>query len=162
MRNIPIVCIFGRPGSGKSTIASSAVHLFHEDSILALDLDDCVPDWMRDNFQKGLYPTLEQRRDFAETACDHVQASMDASTAQLALVAFSFVNADLREAFRLRFPTSQWILIDTSDEEAQRRIERRQGHFFKGRAQAEDRELRAATPDNSEWNFAPVDLIIYG
>jgi energy-coupling factor transporter ATP-binding protein EcfA2 len=50
--------VFGRPGSGKSTIADAAAELLKEEgrSILRVDLDECVPQWMRDNFSHGIYP----------------------------------------------------------------------------------------------------------
>jgi energy-coupling factor transporter ATP-binding protein EcfA2 len=54
----PLVVVFGRPGSGKSTIADAATGLLTDEgrSILRLDLDVCVPQWMKDNFANGIYP----------------------------------------------------------------------------------------------------------
>ena len=57
-----ILIIFGRPGAGKSTIAAVSYAKLLEDKrreneaiCTYLDLDDCVPQWMKDNFSKGLY-----------------------------------------------------------------------------------------------------------
>lgn len=66
-RDIPMVVVFGRPGAGKTAVADRAVELLllhpqqqslRSSSILrpiGLDLDVCVPQWMRDNFAKGFY-----------------------------------------------------------------------------------------------------------
>ena len=50
-----MVVIFGRPGAGKSTVAHAALELAQQRGIqcLGLDLDSCVPQWMRDNFANG-------------------------------------------------------------------------------------------------------------
>ena len=147
--------------------------------MVGLDLDVCVPQWMRDNFAKGQYPTLAERQAFATTACDYVEASLaevakegeDPTTTNLlgTIVSFSFVNTDLRDIFRRRFPAAQWYLMDTSEAEAAERIRQRQGHFYKGKVQGEtttdtqqqQQEKEEAAPsksesDNKDWNFAPV------
>ncbi|KAI2490703.1 hypothetical protein MHU86_23864 [Fragilaria crotonensis] len=220
----PMVIVFGRPGAGKTTVADRAAALLHEQCqnskariiedddgdegcatygndnvVLALDLDVCVPQWMKDNFAKGLYPTLAQRLEFAELACAHVETKHkehhqqqrlieqyenvdDAPTPTILIVSFSFVNTDLRHAFRQRFPRALWALVDTSEDEAQRRIEERRGHFYKGRRappplqQGNDdatTEMAFTTStsaikstgtsgtaiqdeNNSDWEFAPV------
>ena len=66
------------------------------------------------------------------------------------LVSFSFVNTDLRDVFRERFPRAAWLLVDTTPTEASRRIAAREGHFYAGAAAEEE-----AAAD-SDWAFAPV------
>ena len=86
INSVPMFVIFGRPGAGKTTIANVVVDTIlmkqnpKDDknnqlnySCLALDLDVCVPVWMKDNFAKGQYPTLEERKVFAIDACQHVE-----------------------------------------------------------------------------------------
>ena len=43
---------------------------------LGLDLDVCVSPSMRDNFAKGIYPSLSERREFAKTACQYVESEI--------------------------------------------------------------------------------------
>lgn len=188
--------VFGRPGSGKSTVANEAfgalsLLLKKNSSVkntecIALDLDVCVTQPMRDNFGRGIYPTLEERKAFALDACDYVEDQLadvcerrkvdddddDASPVDTlcAIVSFSFVNTDLRDIFRSRFPNSEWVLIDTTEEECTKRINEREGHFYKGELSAEElpsteeeaNEESSATTrddkddDNSDWKFAPV------
>jgi len=228
-------------GSGKTTIADIAVRKLrrkiHEEEelsttitnssprsrILALDLDVCVPEWMKDNFAMGIYPNLEQRREFAHSACDYIDNQLLTATHQnderydkqlkfpervqdkeqqqqqqqqqqprektnndrsnitsssrYCIVSFSFVNDDLREIYRSRFPSAKWVLVDTNEEEAQRRVDAREGHFYKGKKKTKEEHnstprddgggggggddiiTRAADVDdvnNSEWNFQPV------
>jgi gluconate kinase len=129
------VVMFGRPGAGKSTVADMVVKRLQDRRIpvLGLDLDVCVSPQMRDNFRKGVYPTLAERRQFAQEACDYVENEMRrSSSAHVAIVSFSFVNTDLREIYRERFPHADWILVDTSEQEANQRIAKRLGHFYKG------------------------------
>jgi hypothetical protein len=200
----PIVIVFGKPGAGKTTVANAAIAKLDDTTTtttttepsslnptgqttqqrflkcLSLDLDVCVPQWMRDNFAQGIYPTFAQRQEFALSCCDYVEQQVrdytsrqqeqqlgllgstsitisssihekdDASatptgvtssssqpqvlvtTTTSTLVAFSFVNTDLRDTFRSRFPNATWVLIDTKDEEAMHRINQREGHFYKG------------------------------
>ena len=165
-----VLVLFGRAGAGKTTIAEFAKA--HDTALLLLDLDVCIPTWMKDNFVAGIYPTLEQRQQFAVAACDHVEQGMaeaqkERGDAELlsALVSFSFVNTDLRDTFRLRFPQAKWILVDTSEEEAQRRLDMREGHFYKGKVDPDNNDSpramegrvdNADAADNSEWDFAPV------
>lgn len=160
-----ILVVFGRPGSGKTTITELVVEKVvtqGRTSVLHLDLDVCIPQWMKDNFAAGVYPTLAQRLDFAQAACDYVQGRIDShGSARAVLVSFSFVNTDLRDVFRTRFPFSQWLLIDTSEKEAQRRIEERKGHFYKGKLEKDaedvvDQHKASSSQDNSEWVFATV------
>jgi hypothetical protein len=95
-----IFVIFGRPGAGKSTVANAVLsrskdgvvasrHSSAKESaaapnlaaplnLLGLDLDVCVPQWMRDNFAAGIYPTLAERETFADSACDYVEAQIAA------------------------------------------------------------------------------------
>ena len=196
----PIIVIFGRPGAGKSTVANAAIAQAKAAGIgntLALDLDVCVPQWMRDNFAKGIYPTLQQRKEFALSACDYVDSklSSDSSSANnaveshdiessadisAAIISFSFVNTDLRDVFRERFPNARWALMDVTDEVAKARIDAREGHFYKGAPPAGEKTGNLERKpdevadvgvvadnssndkqdkediDNSEWNFAPV------
>lgn len=140
---------------------------------VALDLDVCVTQLMRDNFGKGIYPTLEERKVFALDACDYVEKQLAEICEQqeegpdsiCAIISFSFVNTDLRDIFRERFPSAEWILIDTSEEECTKRINEREGHFYKGEinmddtaSETSDEALETDEKDNSEWKFAPVDF----
>ena len=241
-----MVVIFGKPGAGKTTIAEAAFQQLQmhvnttptttptsttnnnnttnknnnnniNNQCLLLDLDVCVPTWMKDNFANGIYPSLDQRKEFAFSACDYVDAeikasnshsnshsnndndnqtetmsssssSISASTSLFIIISFSFVNTDLRDHFRSRFPHVNWALVDVTDSTAQQRIDAREGHFYKGKnnnndgngngaAQHEiddekdisntthekdDKEENdkddANDKDNSEWDFAPVDF----
>jgi gluconate kinase len=172
-----IAVVFGKPGAGKTAVAEKAVALNSgeaggesDGSITCLDLDVCVPQWMRDNFAKGIYPTLEERKEFAIGACDYVDNQLETMRQEekvMVIITFSFVNTDLRGVFRGRFPEATWILIDTSDSDAQDRINKREGHFYKGNTndesksgvkKGEEEETAEATADNSEWLFSPVDF----
>ena len=139
--------IFGRPGAGKTTIADALLKHADAEDAQGVDLDVCVPQWMRDNFARGIYPSLDERRTFAAAAADHLDAV--ATSTGRCVVSFSFVNDDLRDYFRDRFPEADWVLVDTSENDAAERIARREGHFYTGPT--------AAEPDRgSEWAFAPV------
>lgn len=171
----PIIVIFGRPGAGKSTVTDAVIAQAKAagiDNTLALDLDVCVPQWMRDNFAAGIYPSLQQRREFALSACDYVDSKLSADSAPT-IISFSFVNTDLRDVFRERFPHAGWALMDVTDKVAKERIDAREGHFYKGSPGEENSDEGAETAaanyssssndkqdeadvDNSEWNFAPV------
>ena len=94
----PPLIIFGRPGAGKTTIAEALVADPKADCY-GVDLDVCVPQWMRDNFAKGIYPTLDERRACAATAAEHVLAET-ADGPSRCVVSFSFVNQDLRDYFQ--------------------------------------------------------------
>lgn len=169
--NFPCVVVFGRPGAGKTTIANTAVDMLAAEKdlcCLGLDLDVCVPEWMRENFDKGIYPTLKQREEFASNCCDYVETQVTEKRGNgknlATLVSFSFVNTDLRDIFRSRFPHAKWVLIDTSENEATKRIEMRENHFYKGgkggdsKKDTEETDTNAAgsAVDNNEWRFAPV------
>jgi len=178
---------FHRPGAGKTTISQAAVHLLDNDGIddndnglkdpkmyhhLYLDLDVCVPQWMRDNFSKGMYPTLLQRAEFISNACDYVNEEIASysktdNKPSVTIVSFSFVNTDLRTAFRSAFPHAKWILVDTTKRMSEKRISAREGHFYKNASQNnvekdKDRErmgdVMDEDDDNSEWEFKPVDF----
>jgi gluconate kinase len=174
-----IAVVFGRPGAGKTTIATKAVELYNvtyseqmpsPHRVWCLDLDVCIPQWMKDNFAKGIYPTLEQRKDFAFKACAYVEERLAAMRqSDKVIVSFSFVNSDLREIFKGRFPNAEWFLVDTSVEEARNRIRQRENHFYKGEpmdmTSKHVKEIGSSTfeeddrdGNNSEWEFAPVDF----
>lgn len=157
-RQVPMVIVFGRPGAGKTTVANKAIPLVSDHTVIGLDLDAYVPQWMKDNFAKGIYPTLEQRQEFAEAACDQIEKELDEQQPAACVVSFSFVNTDLRDVFRSRFQNALWALVSTTHDEANRRIAEREGHFYKGAPDVvheSDRE-EAIKSDNSEWDFAPV------
>ena len=130
-----VTILFGRPGAGKSTVADAVLAAADGGDVFGEDLDVCVPLWMRDNFARGVYPTLPQRRAFAQAACDHLEARLRECAAERraagrqaaahCLVSFSFVNADLRDAFRARFPAARWVLMGTSDALAAERVAQR-------------------------------------
>jgi ATP:corrinoid adenosyltransferase len=132
-------------------------------TVIGIDLDVYVPQWMKDNFAAGIYPNLQQRQDFAHVMCQSLQEELwlhkqqqqelqnasstlsaavtssdnnksdDSMVQQVAaIVSFSFVNNDLRDIFRCHFPAASWVLLDTTEQEAQRRIRERTGHFYKG------------------------------
>ncbi|KAL7531837.1 hypothetical protein ACHAXR_004266, partial [Thalassiosira sp. AJA248-18] len=171
------------PGAGKTTCANAAVRLLNNNGThspspnylyLNLDLDVCVPQWMRDNFDKGIYPTLEQRNEFMLHACDYVKGEINAAMTNIdlkkklmAVISFSFVNTDLRTAFRGVFPHAQWILVDTHKKIAEERISAREGHFYKNANSSDDKKIRIneakeapcnVSDDNAEWEFRPVDF----
>jgi gluconate kinase len=169
----PTVVVFGKPGAGKTTVADAAIEMLKKKKdvsleCLGLDLDVCVPQWMKDNFAKGQYPTLEERNIFASEVCDYVEKQLEENLEKVesdlaAVVSFSFVNTDLRDNFRTRFPQAKWVLIDTDDAEATKRINERKGHFYTGNADTKDgddspveEEKKEPNRNNSDWNFAPV------
>jgi len=228
-----MVVVFGKPGAGKTTISNAVVKKMegrytntntcrsssssnsHEKEqqrpiCLLLDLDICIPEWMKDNFAKGIYPTLDQRNEFARSACNYVDGEIHKAKSSnnnssinnnnkdknnnpntgsddnhlFTIISFSFVNTDLRDYFRLRFPHAKWALVDVSNTTAQERIEQREGHFYKGAPKGSstcniktekdllpkrtnenadiDVNLVAQdddkVDDNSEWEFAPVEF----
>lgn len=170
----PCVVVFGRPGAGKTTVADTAVAKAEKEQLcccLGLDLDVCVPEWMRETFAKGIYPTLKQRQDFATICCDYVEQRVDEKRGNnrhvnpAVILSFSFVNTDLRDIFRSRFPHAKWVLLDTSATEATKRINMREDHFYKGekaggteqdKDEPDNNSADSSDADNSEWKFAPV------
>lgn len=180
-----IIVVFGRPGAGKTTIATAAIKKFENEYVKdrdvvvnGLDLDVCVPQWMKDNFSKGIYPTLEQRKEFAIGCCKYVRGKLGEAAAvgssHATIISFSFVNTDLRDIFRSNFPDATWILIDTSKEEAEKRINSREDHFYKGNtsktsreevatANADENDKKEQDEDNNNWEFADVtfDHIVF-
>jgi len=182
-----MIVVFGRPGAGKTTISRAAVRSLGDGGdggrhrLLHLDLDVCVPRWMRENFSKGIYPTPQQRAEFISAACDHVREEIasaakdngDVRNPLVTIVSFSFVNTDLRAAYRVAFPHARWILVDTDERLCEERISAREGHFYKNApndGQGEDDDDGAAETgrgrgggeadddENSEWEFRPVDF----
>lgn len=154
-----IVVCFGRPGAGKTTILNKALELFQIKNhvVKSVDLDVCIPQEMRENFAKGIYPTLKEREMFANKACDYVQEKQNSYDVHAPMIiSFSFVNTDLRTTFMSRFPESIWVLIDVSETTAQNRIDTRQGHFYKGKLTGSISETDHS--ENAEWEFAPVDF----
>lgn len=118
------------------------------------------------NFARQIYPTLKEREEFAISACDYVDTKLEEQSKILSkdqnmavIVSFSFVNTDLRDIFRQRFPFAEWVLLDTTESEANTRIETREGHFYKGAPPQDDNAKppgEESPAENSEWNFAPV------
>lgn len=94
----------------------------------------------------------------------------------MVIIAFSFVNTDMRIKFREQFPQSNWVLMNTNKDIAEERITRREGHFYKGTNNActNDAEKESVSlhdksenkrnsdvteaSDNNEWEFQPVDF----
>jgi len=129
-----------------------------------------------------MYPTFAERQQFASAACDYVDDAIALEKTQIsqeeesggtldsnlaAVVSFSFVNQDLRDYFRQRFPQTKWVLINTTEMEADLRIQQRENHFYKGKDGAEgkiERELPTkdieenTKEDNPDWEFDPVDF----
>lgn len=156
--HIQTVVVFGRPGSGKSTIAAVALSKTFN-SCMGIDLDVCISREMKDNFLQGIYPNSDQRVAFMQSACDYIENSIscackDKASLKICLISFSFVNDDLRKVFRGKFPKSKWVLINTSQEMAESRILQRSGHFYKGTPK-EDYRIKN---EQSQWEFAPVDF----
>lgn len=111
-------------------------------------------------------------------ACQYVRDQIQASSepCHAVIIAFSFVNTDMRITFKEHFPQSRWILVDTKKEVAHERILARKGHFYKvieesnnagdGKSSSEstnDKCIKQTNSDrdnidNSEWEFQPVDF----
>jgi gluconate kinase len=180
MESSSLFIVFGRPGSGKTTVANKAFESLslanvnsnsNKHDCVELDLDVCISQEMKDNFGKGIYPSLQERNEFASGACDYVENQLEEKLSKCeqqqqqkdfnlsAIISFSFVNTDLRDIFRERFPKAKWILINLTDEECTKRINEREGHFYKGGKPVKKKEEVDTTnedKDNSEWNFNPV------
>ena len=63
-RDIPSVfVVFGRPGSGKTAVVQLIEQKLGE-SCKSVDLDVCVTEKMKINFNKGIYPTHDERGKF--------------------------------------------------------------------------------------------------
>eukprot|EP00804_Cyclotella_cryptica_P022906 CCRYP_005098-RA/>CCRYP_005098-RA protein AED:0.06 eAED:0.06 QI:252/0.5/0.66/1/0.5/0.33/3/228/241 len=184
-----MIVIFGRPGAGKSTICQEVTRLLTaKDSMdaptttapdyLYLDLDVCVPQWMRVS-TTGIYPSLQQRSNFISDACKHVNSQIQSASTRsnpqlVVIISFSFVNIDMRISFRERYPYSHWILVDTTQHVAEERIAAREGHFYKGAQTNENAHSKQGgnlennttsqmddktdidEGENSEWEFQPV------
>eukprot|EP00980_Cylindrotheca_fusiformis_P021362 scaffold8240_cov133-Cylindrotheca_fusiformis.AAC.7 len=161
---IPILVVFGRAGAGKTTIANAAIQALNDrrmtDGLVVhgIDLDVCIPQWMRDNFANGMYPTLEQRRPFSLDCVAHVRNELERISSlggkNAVIVTFSFGNTDTRAIFRSHFPRAVWALIDTSEEEATSRVNSRKGHFYK--VDRINARQKCRDVDDSDWDFAPV------
>ena len=112
-----IYVVFGRPGAGKSTVASALLKKLKSQDFRGchgVDLDVCVPQWMKENFSKGIYPSLKEREAFAKEASSFLKKEIKGC--RLCIVSFSFVNEDLRVKFREDFPDAKWLLYDTPEE----------------------------------------------
>mmetsp|Transcript_11317 Transcript_11317/g.22366 ORF Transcript_11317/g.22366 Transcript_11317/m.22366 type:complete len:239 (-) Transcript_11317:54-770(-) len=183
---VALYVLFGRPGAGKTTLATSlaASLLRHHMNTGVYELDDQIPDWMRHNFAAGVYPTAGERAEFAAGACAFLDRELVSLASQrgrgaaapVGIVSFSFVNDDLRDFFRMRFPSARWFLVDTDVETAGRRIRARSGHFYKivdgascggngsggegKKTKGVDKNAESLSGSDrlpsSEWNFAPV------
>jgi gluconate kinase len=148
-----IFVLFGRPGAGKSTLAAALASVENPLNHRWIDLDVCVTDEMKENFGKGIYPTLDERAVFMEGACSYTRGELEKLTySQSLIVTFSFVNMDLRIIFREQFPDAVWILVDTTEAASIQRIRQRDGHFYKAPSKGEDSDV-------SEWKFAPVTFV---
>ena len=162
-KNSADICvIFGRPGCGKSTYADKIKSELQSECIV-IDLDVCITKQMKDDFSKGIYPTSEQRIEFMNKACnymDEILSGIDDDNIKYKIVAFSFVNNDIRNVFRKRFPLATWILVDTTDSLAQNRIDQRIGHFYKGAPSKSTSPEAKSTPPNqsNEWAFDDVEF----
>lgn len=154
--------------SGRHSVTAMSGILESPSKMIWVDLDCCISQSMKDNFARGVYPTLQEREEFARTACAHVKGQCERMCTAFALVSFSFVNADLREAFRESFPNSTWILLSTSEGTAEERMKQRKDHFYKGKGHIAEKALKTSVAthgearaeksksDNSDWAFAPV------
>lgn len=175
---VPILIVFGKPGAGKTTIANAASEYIigTKRNCLVLDLDVCIPQWMKDNFAKQIYPTLAERHEFALTACQYVEEQIQCNLKEMkeksafdlgVLVSFSFVNTDLRQDFREKFPHAIWALIDVTNDLAEERIKQRQDHFYKVSEPKEKESLKNLDSNSndeipkqkqSDWEFCQVDF----
>ena len=111
---------------------------------------------------------MKERQAFAQSACNYVEKCLGETKAKsdgannntlAAIVSFSFVNTDLRDIYRSRFPQTIWVLLNTTEEEAERRIQKREGHFYNGKVECQydkQQDREASEGDNSDWEFAPV------
>ena len=171
-RKLIHACAYRSPGAGKTTITEKAVSLLIDSAsnvdVLHEDLDVCVPQWMRENFGRGVYPTLNERTEFMKTACQHVGNSVANKKETIrdgrklaVIVSFSFVNIDLREGFRKHFPDATWILIDSDEVLASERIAAREGHFYKNAEKNAEKSRSGgdvSSEENSEWEFKQVSF----
>ena len=158
-KNKLIVVLFGRPGSGKSTIAEASMKLEFSKTWKYIDLDNCITDLMKENFSKGIYPTVKEREAFINSCCKYTRTEYDKfanhENFNVLLVTFSFVNIDMRIIYRNFFPNSKWVLVDTDESEASQRIKLRKDHFYDNTVDKKKIEGEDCTND---WNFDPVDF----
>lgn len=139
-----------RPAMDEGEIVTVSSSMQHSYSTLlpTLKLKHIFP--AKENFAKGMYPTLQQRQEFVSDACNYVKDEINNFAIRyrstngpvqheqfIVIISFSFVNSDLRESFRERFPNAQWILVDTKEDVAQERIQARKDHFYKGKSNSE-------------------------
>ena len=156
--NSNIFVIFGRPGSGKSTITNELVKEMG-DACISIDLDVCIPQQLKDDLAKGIYPKSDERIKFMNMACDYVDdylnGKINCNEINYKVISFSFVNNDMRNVFRHRYPDATWILIDTPSNIAEIRIEERKGHFYKG----PPKEIVNLYKEKSnDWEFDDVEF----
>jgi CO dehydrogenase nickel-insertion accessory protein CooC1 len=75
--NMFVIC--GRPGAGKSTLATQLQLQQPQQEAFPLhfiDLDVCITDEMKENFAMGQYPTLEQRASFMQACIAYTRAQL--------------------------------------------------------------------------------------
>ena len=77
----PMFVICGRPGAGKSTLATQLQLQLQQPQQEAfplhfIDLDVCITDEMKENFAMGQYPTLEQRAKFMQACIAYTPAQL--------------------------------------------------------------------------------------
>lgn len=142
-RPTKIYIIFGRPGAGKDAVGEQVRNRLAD--LEQIDLDVLRSDKMKLDLNAGIWPTHEERLEFAHRAAAHVKYETESKQLRRALITFSFVNTDMREIFRETFGVQlQWFLLNTDDETARQRIKERKGHFY--------------TNWEGEWKFEDVDF----
>jgi len=158
-RSVSVFILFGRPGSGKSTVAATAINSLS--NCFGVDLDICVFRNTCTNFEQGIHrsPTLEQRLVFAQKACDFLAARIREGCSAghtICIVTFSFVDTSTRNSFRSRFPAARWILMDTHEIVASQRLAARKKKCSKAWVLTQNLDRGKTQSRGPEWGFAPV------
>lgn len=142
-RPTKIYIIFGRPGAGKDAVGEQVLKRLKD--LVQLDLDNLRSEKMKADLNEGIWPSSEERTEFALRAVEFVKNETESRLLRRALITFSFVNTDMREIFRETFGDQlQWFLLNTDEEIARQRIKERTGHFY--------------TNWEGEWKFEDVDF----